>query len=528
MLDKETLKAYNATRKTADKSLLCHAPFLNLNFEQNGHVTACCYNRVHLLGSYPQDKLQDIWFGKKADELRTYIKDNNLEGGCHLCKQQLLSGNFHNSRMRSFDSMADSPATQTLKKTANWVKHGHFTQMPTCMEFELSNTCNLECVMCNGYFSSSIRKNREKAAPLTNPYDEAFVEQLIPFIPHLKDVKFLGGEPFLIDIYYQIWDLLVAQGSTAKVHITTNATVLNKRSKDLLEQLNCHIILSIDSIVPETYESIRQNARFDRVWENIQYFMAYTRRQGTYLNFAVCPITLNWHEMPELVRYCNQEGIHISFNTVTEPKEYSLKFMSAAELAEVAATYQSVTLPDDTEVSQHNRLMFNDMVSQVSTWSKHAAKVQELTQNAHEHFTQLLNSQPLPQQLQTPAWQSIATLCLSYMDICKNGEKDIQDYATEHLTTSIANKLKLQLDELGDAAFIESFMLLFVHLPAYAGISTREGYKDSILDITAGLLKTDKVSFVAQSLVKADLMNTIQNFNQHTTEQLLSSLEKDL
>jgi MoaA/NifB/PqqE/SkfB family radical SAM enzyme len=82
---------------------------------------------------------------------------------------------------------------------------GHINY-PRVMEFELSNECNLECVMCNGYFSSSIRKNREKLPASVSPYNDQFVDELDQFIPHLTDAKFLGGEPFMIDIYLKIWE----------------------------------------------------------------------------------------------------------------------------------------------------------------------------------------------------------------------------------------------------------------------------------------------------------------------------------
>jgi MoaA/NifB/PqqE/SkfB family radical SAM enzyme len=52
----------------------------------------------------------------------------------------------------------------------------HSGRYPSMLELELNNTCNLECVMCIGELSSSIRKNREKLPAIRSPYDEAFVE----------------------------------------------------------------------------------------------------------------------------------------------------------------------------------------------------------------------------------------------------------------------------------------------------------------------------------------------------------------
>ena len=187
MLDKKLLDSYNKSRSSTNKSLLCHAPFVSLNFEQNGNVTACCYNRTFVLGTYPQNNLEEIWTSKKTNQLREYIKVNDLTHGCELCLHQLESGNFSGMRAKGYDLYAQDKNDSSLELK------------PQVFEFELSNTCNLECTMCNGHFSSSIRKNREQLPPKENPYDADFVNQLEAFFLDLKVAKFLGGEPFLID-----------------------------------------------------------------------------------------------------------------------------------------------------------------------------------------------------------------------------------------------------------------------------------------------------------------------------------------
>ena len=41
--------------------------------------------------------------------------------------------------------------------------------------------------------------------------------------------------------------------------------------------------------------------RFAEVMANLDDFLTYTRRQGTTLTVACCPMTHNWHELPALV-----------------------------------------------------------------------------------------------------------------------------------------------------------------------------------------------------------------------------------
>ena len=49
MLDPEILAEYNTIRQTKNTAIFCHATFTSMNFEQNGNVTVCCYNRIYAL-----------------------------------------------------------------------------------------------------------------------------------------------------------------------------------------------------------------------------------------------------------------------------------------------------------------------------------------------------------------------------------------------------------------------------------------------------------------------------------------------
>src|SRR5688572_21052990 len=170
MIDAALIENYNKTRPfAADK--FCYAPFSSLYFGHEGKVTACCENREHLLGIYPQQSISEIWNGESANQLRQYISEQNLRHGCKGCDFDLRSGNYAGIKAKIFD-----------------IAHIHQKNQayPSMLEFELENTCNLECVMCTGIFSSSIRKNREHLSPILSPYDTAFVQQLEEFIPHLS------------------------------------------------------------------------------------------------------------------------------------------------------------------------------------------------------------------------------------------------------------------------------------------------------------------------------------------------------
>ena len=342
-LHPKVLAQYAASRTSTYKFIVCHAPFVNLNFEQNGNVRACCYNTKDILGTWPAQSIQEIWRGEKAVTLRNHIRVNDLGGGCTECGNMIIAGNNQGVRAKYFDEFAGNNVDSRIHYFRNKLT-GHINY-PRVMEFELSNECNLECVMCNGYFSSSIRKNREKLPPSVSPYNDRFVDELDHFIPHLTDAKFLGGEPFMIDIYLKIWERILKINPKVRIHITTNGTFLNSRIKKLLEGLTAGIILSIDSVNKETYQKIRVNGNYEKVMENLDYLLDYTKRKKTFISMAACPITYNWHEMPEMLEFCMERNIALYLNAVFSPADLSLKEQSAAYIQEAINYLEAYSLP---------------------------------------------------------------------------------------------------------------------------------------------------------------------------------------
>jgi MoaA/NifB/PqqE/SkfB family radical SAM enzyme len=226
--------------------------------------------------------------------------------------------------------------------------------------------------MCNGYFSSSIRKNREHLPAMNNPYNDQFVDELDEFIPHLQVAKFLGGEPFMIDIYLKIWERIRKINPKVVIHITTNGTFLNKRIKELLNGLKAGFIVSIDSIVPETYRQIRVNGNFDKVMENLEYFRRYAAQKRTFLSLAACPMTLNWQELPLLLNFCLDKRIILYFNPLTTPEQLSLKEQTAAYLDDVICFLSNNPAPAVSGGSRDAQRLsvnaYNGFLSMLKEW----------------------------------------------------------------------------------------------------------------------------------------------------------------
>lgn len=363
------LKEYYSSRTISRREHICHAPFNNMYFNTEGHV-ANCWLTFYEPEIYDGTRsIKDIWNGEKFTKLRRQIRSGDLETSCKTCQNYLLNKNFTNVLAKAYDN--EYP----------------LTEYPSMMELELSNDCNLECTMCNGLLSSSIRKNREHLPALRSPYGDRFVEELREFIPHLREMRFNGGEPFLISIYFKIWDAVFELNPKLRMVIATNGSVLNARVKDYLSKGNFHINLSMDGFSKDTYEKVRINANHDRMMQNFEYFQMYCRENDRTLCVMINPMRQNWQEMPDFVNFCNKNGVHLWFNTIMRPEDQAIWNLPAEQLRKIYSTLSKAIIYPNTNTSRkvynYNLSTYHNLVQhQIKDWLADAER------NPNNHITE--------------------------------------------------------------------------------------------------------------------------------------------
>jgi radical SAM protein with 4Fe4S-binding SPASM domain len=346
------LSEYNERRvsqhSSVDLSNICNAPFNNMYFTTVGTV-APCWLLVGQVETWSKDRsIADIWFGEKFQQIRNDLKQNLFNGECSVCEKNIC---------KKVWPLAMAYDQFSLKK------------YPTLMELELSNQCNLECIMCEGRLSSGIRKNRDKLPPLPMIYDETFVEQLKEFIPHLEELRFNGGEPLAQNIVHDICRIAYDLNPTLKINIATNGTVYNKNVQWLLEHCNVHFNISIDSLDKDNYESIRINGNFEHLMQNFEIFRDYCHAKNRILSIMVNPMKNNWWEMIDFVHFVEKHNVHLWYNTIHHPKHLSLWALPKNEL-HIARNRLTSDLDDivNRGYSPANIQKFTNFVKQVSNW----------------------------------------------------------------------------------------------------------------------------------------------------------------
>jgi len=324
-LTEQQINEYNVKRQEFDRSRTintvspCIAAHNNMYFTTEGRVAPCWLLVGHVDQWSNKRSMKDVWFGDKFVKLRKDLEAGVFESQCRICKQKIEADTW--PLALAYDGFS--------------VK-----EYPTLLELELSNQCNLECVMCEGRLSSGIRKNRDKLPPLPMIYDDGFLDQIKEFIPHLEELRFNGGEPFAQKIVHDICMLVADINPSLRINIATNGTVYNKQVRKILDRCNISLNISIDSLTKDIYEKVRVNGDFNELMSNFEIFKEYCHSNDRGLSVMVNPMRDNWWEMPRFVEFTNSHKVHLWFNTIHHPEHLSIWSLPSEQLKNILDTLE--------------------------------------------------------------------------------------------------------------------------------------------------------------------------------------------
>jgi MoaA/NifB/PqqE/SkfB family radical SAM enzyme len=336
------------------KAPFCYAPFGSLYFYQNGDVVACCQNRMNVLGKYPKNSVMEIWQGDKIKELRKYMLNHDLSKGCFSCNPSGTDSKLH----LQYDF---------LDTNVKYPKH---------FIFQLSNVCNLKCKMCNHENSFNIEAVKS-GHKIYNLYDDKFVDQIEEFLPYVEKISFLGGETFLINIFYDLWERIIKVNNKIVIDVLSNGTIYNERIENILNRGDFEVSLSIDSFNKETYEKIRVNANFEETMKNVGYFSKYMQKKGKSLTIDVCFMIDNWEEIPYIFDYCGKNNFNVFINYVIWPKHSSIQFLNYIKLTEIYNYIYFHQERIDWIDNLENKQIYTQIVQQLKSWVTEAEQFEQ-------------------------------------------------------------------------------------------------------------------------------------------------------
>lgn len=350
--NKEKIIKFQKSRKYGPLKRVCYAPYTSMFFARNGKVSPCYASYNENSDRITDKSIKEIWFKGSINKIREEHKNCELEKSCNFCKKLMLQESFGSLLTNKYDHYAFS-----------------IDKYPKIMEFEISNRCNLSCIMCDSNLSSSIAIKKNSKAYGNLFYKDDFFEQLDEFIPHLHLAEFTGGDPFMIEEYYKIWDKITKLNHKCQILITTNANTMNDRIKNLLaKHKNINFNVSIDSLDEQNYANIRQNGNLKTALKNIDFFVEYTKKNNTNLNILVCPLTVNRHELHKFVDFANKKDVCVYYHTVVKPKELSLKYLEKEELLHTINQLEEFSAEQRTAKQKTNYRNFKNLITLLKNW----------------------------------------------------------------------------------------------------------------------------------------------------------------
>lgn len=175
---------------------------------------------------------------------------------------------------------------------------------PARLQLEVTAACNLRCRMC-------IVRYRP---PFPRSASVSFTEfeRLVAGMPGLREVVLQGiGEPLLAPDLYRMVAWCAEHG--IDVGFNSNATLLTRRAGErLIDAGLSWLCISLDGASAETYEFVRDGARWQTVERNVSQFVALKRRRGVEhprLSLVMVLMRRNYRELPGVVARAAGWGI---------------------------------------------------------------------------------------------------------------------------------------------------------------------------------------------------------------------------
>lgn len=185
---------------------------------------------------------------------------------------------------------------------------------PMNLIIEPSSLCNLRCIMCSDRFNP-----RPRGLMDFDLFTALMDEAAHLGIPSVK--LSYAGEPLLHPRFFDM--LEYACSKPTDVSFLTNGLLMTPDKA--MRAVDCgaaEIIISVDGLSREVYETIRVGASHERLMENIAFLLDYRQRRKTRLPLVRIQFTRqrdNAHEVRDFVRHWKPRVDIVTINEYSKP-----------------------------------------------------------------------------------------------------------------------------------------------------------------------------------------------------------------
>ena len=307
-------------------------PFVHSTVRTNGDISICCQSNQATIEEQHKyninsSSIDTFWQSEYLANTRKKLLAGEVLPECERCYKCEDQNITSLRQIRNAEYNIVQP-----KHAEKIIKYLGYDNLNTPIDFEIqiTNLCNLKCIMCNEYESSTLlTENKLLKIAKSNQKDYEWNEDAIEHIKELfytettRHINIRGGEPFVVP---QIKDILVTaiNNGTAKkisLHITTNATRFDKDWIDILnEYKEVRLMCSIDAV-----DKLSEYIRFGSNWESIKSNIS-LMRQVKNANIVIIATLQNitMLGLSDLVKWTQSERLFLILTIVTVPAFFQI------------------------------------------------------------------------------------------------------------------------------------------------------------------------------------------------------------
>jgi radical SAM protein with 4Fe4S-binding SPASM domain len=172
---------------------------------------------------------------------------------------------------------------------------------PRRLVLELTNACNLDCIMCG----------RDESVFANKFFDIEHLRKLEPVLEYVEEVTLFGwGEPTIHPKFRDILELL--DKYPVRKYFVTNGTTLHGIKKYLFDYNVDIMAVSLDGSTAKTNNAIRKKSSFDQIVSELRAIVQHKRgvkANYPYINFVYTLMRSNIGELPGMVDLAHDLGI---------------------------------------------------------------------------------------------------------------------------------------------------------------------------------------------------------------------------
>jgi hypothetical protein len=288
----------------AGSESFCVRLWQHMRIVAGGEARVCC---AYLGKSVAQNgkpvsadhqSLMEIWNADTMRELRREMVAGRPIAGCEVCNAIDARGgvSFRTSDNAAWerDYFNDQRPTIDAMMTDAIASDFYLPKLPTTIEIEIGNICNLKCRMCSSFSSSRIAKDpvhrkwdglqsahyddpeHDRHAGMVRrvgPIEKLFDEVTAETGSHVRSLYFLGGEPLMVREIPRLLERLVAAGRAQQISLLfiSNGTMVPEWLTLASRFRRLDLAISVDGY-GDQYEYIRYHGHWSKLAKNFGVF----------------------------------------------------------------------------------------------------------------------------------------------------------------------------------------------------------------------------------------------------------------